>query len=135
MGTAGGPVRNDALPDVAGAREVDRDDGQNCGEDDDRKKGEGLGRGQGLQLLHPTERRYPDQSVQAQSRVGDHPDGVRNTEERRGIGGSLASGRTELAGEGTDRQEHDGGRHDGQREIQDRTRRRGSPSSRGRTEP
>ena len=67
---------HDARPHVAAAGEVHGDDGQHCGEHDDRHQGEGLGRGEGPELLHPTERGHPDEAVQAHARVGDHPHGV-----------------------------------------------------------
>ena len=37
--------------------------------------------------------------MEADSRVGDHPHGVGEAEEHGGVGGGLASGRTELAGQ------------------------------------
>ena len=52
------------------------------GEADDRHEGQGLGGGERPELLHPTERRRPDQPVQAHSGVGDHPNGVGDAEER-----------------------------------------------------
>ena len=63
------------------------------GEGDDRHEGQRLGRGEGSELLDPAERRGPDQSVQAHAGVGDHPHGVGDAEEDRGVGGGLAPGR------------------------------------------
>ena len=43
------------------------------GEGDDRHEGQGLGRGERLELLHPAERGGPDQPVEAHAGVGDQP--------------------------------------------------------------
>jgi len=58
--------------------------------------------------------------VKAHPCVGDHPYGVAGPEEPGGVGGGLTASRRELAGECTDRQEHDRGRHHSQGEIEGR---------------
>jgi hypothetical protein len=81
MGPGWSPGPDDARPHVAGAGGAHGDDGSTAVKDNDREESQ-AGGGEGLELLHPTERRRPDQSVQAHSGVGDHPNGVRDAEER-----------------------------------------------------
>ena len=85
---------------------------------DDRQQGQGLGRGERLELLHPAERGGPDQSVETQAGVGDQPHAVADPEEHRREGGRLAAGGRQLAGHGPDGEEHGGGRHHGQGEVE-----------------
>ena len=82
------------------------------------REGQGLGRGEGLELLHPAERGGPDQPVEAHARIGDQPQGVADPEEGGPEGGGLATGGGQLAGHGTDGEEHDGGGHHGQGEVE-----------------
>ena len=114
-------VGHDARPHVAAPGELHRDHGQRCGETGDRNQSERLGRGEGPELLHPTERGHPDEAVQAHAGVGDHPHAVAETQEHPANAAAWRRVAAELAGQRTDRQEHDRGRHRGERNVQRRT--------------
>ena len=89
---------------------------------DDRQKGQGMRRGERLELLDPAQRGDPDQPMEAHSGVGDEAEGIAHPEEGSAKGGGLAAGGRQLAGDGPDDQEHDRRCHHGQGEVQ-----RGSP--------
>ncbi len=118
MGPGVHPVRHDALSDVTPAREGDSADGEQGAEADDRQEGQGLRRGERLELLDPAQRGDPDQPVEAHSGVGDQAEGIAHAEEGRSEGGGLAAGGRQLAGDGPDGEEHDRRCHHGQGEVQ-----------------
>ena len=104
-------------PSVATAGEVHRDSDQDSGKGDDRKQGQGLGRGERLQLLHPSERRSPDQSVKTHTSIGDEPNAVADSEEHGPERGRLPAGSCQLAGHGPNGKEHGSSGHQGQGEV------------------
>ena len=123
MGPCVHPVGHDALPDVTPAGKSDGADSKQGAEADDRQEGQGLRRGERLELLDPAQRGGPDQPVEAHPGVRDQAEGIAHPEEGGAEGGGLAAGGGQLAGDGPDGQEHDGCRHHGQGEVQRGTRR------------
>ena len=109
-------VRQDAGADVTSAGEEHRTGSDHQRECEDGQQRRRTGRRQGLELLDPAEGAQPDQPVQADAGIGDHPDGVGHPQEDGGEGGGLAAGSRQLARERADGEEHAACRHHGQGE-------------------
>ena len=118
MGLCLRSVGHDALPDVTPAGEGDRANGKHGTEGDDRQEGQRFRGSEWLELLDPSQRRSPNQPVEAHSGVCDQAEGVADPEEGGAKGGGLAAGGRKLARDGPDGQEHDSSSHHGQGEVQ-----------------
>lgn len=104
--------------EVAPAGQNDGQPGEHRDEGGDGQQRQRVRPGERPQLLDPAEGSRPAQPVEAHSGVGHHAQRVARPQDGAGIGGRLAAGGGELPGEGAHGEEHDGARHQGEREEQ-----------------